>query len=58
MMKKYRVLSHFQGSLFVDVEAENEDEALEIGESIIECMSNDELAAQANFDACEAYELK
>lgn len=54
-MKKYYVSIPFEGSLSVQVEAHNEEEALELGQEIIENLSNDDIATSAEFGSYEVY---
>lgn len=55
-MKKYYVSIPFEGSLTVCVEANSEDEALEIGQNRIEAMSCEEISQSAEFGRYEVYE--
>lgn len=55
-MKKYYVSIPFEGSLSVEVEAHNKEEALEKGQEIIESLSNDDIATSAQFGSYEVYE--
>ena len=57
-MKKYYVSIPFEGSLCVEVEAHNEEEALDKGQEIIESLSNDDIATSAEFGSYEVYEIK
>lgn len=57
-MKKYYVSIPFEGSLCVQVEAHNEEEALDKGQGIIESLSNDDIATSAGFGSYEVYEIK
>jgi hypothetical protein len=57
-MAKYYVSIPFCGSLCVMVDADNEEEALEIGRCNIENMSNDVIADMAEFGNYEVYECK
>lgn len=55
-VRKYYVSIPFEGSLSVQVEAHNEEEALEKGQEIIENLSNDDIATSAEFGSYEVYE--
>lgn len=55
-MAKYFVSIPFCGSLCVEVDAENEQEALDKGQCYIEAMSNDTIAEAAQFGHYEVYE--
>lgn len=55
-MKKYYVSIPFEGSLSVEVEAHNKEEALEKGQEIIESLSNDDIATSVQFGSYEVYE--
>ena len=55
-MKKYFCSYPFMGSLTCEVEAENEEQAMEKAEAIFDAMSNDTIAESANFEHIEVYE--
>ena len=56
-MKKYLVWIPFQGSLSVEVMAENEEDALRIGEREIEKIDAEDVLNQTEWDNYEVEEI-
>jgi len=55
-MKKYFCSYPFMGSLTCEVEAENEEQAMEKAETIFDAMPNDRIVESAQFCHIEVYE--
>ena len=55
--RKYEVSISFQGSLAVEVEAYSEEDALRIGQQMIEDVEPIEVINSAEWDNYEVYEL-
>ena len=57
-MAKYYVSVPFEGSLSVEVEADNYEEALDKGQCYIEAMGDSAIIESAQFGNYDAYEIK
>ena len=57
-MKRYFVSIPFEGSLCVEVEAHNEEEAMDLGREIIENLPNSSIIESAEFGSYECYECE
>ena len=55
-MKKYFCSYHFEGSLTCEVEAENEEQAQALAETIFDAMPNEQIVESAQFTHIEGYE--